>query len=419
MRKSGSLANWVSRFVAVLACFIIVASMVACAVTSKNGADSTPTPMPTPQTTGQKVGILLPESEFFSFLDQATFTRYSYIEEKLRAELGVSFSDRNIISETAHSNDDAAKKVDAMLELGVTMLIVAPYPEKQPVNNLLFGNETNAFTALRTSLTKASEQGVYIAGWGETVTKFEYNAFVQLPTFEQIGIAEANFVVEKLQLKEATESPKTIEVFLSAGKTVRDDLRARDYFKGVFGVLQPYFENGKLINPSGVMTKETTLEDYKKFEVSASDENEMSDLLTEKLSAVYGYGTDAQKKLDAIIATDDYLASACKKPLEDAGINPEAQDSAWPLITGFGGNKTSVVNIVNKNQSMTLIYDTNALVTDLTKLVIDNALRLDNKQPVKHGKPTIITTKLLLITQANLMNEMVNAGYISPQDAGL
>jgi ABC-type xylose transport system substrate-binding protein len=388
-------------------------------VQPKNGADSIPSPTPVPKTTEQKIGILLPESEFFSFLDQATFTRYSYIEEKLRAELKGSFSERNIISETTHSNDDAAKKLNAMLELGITMLIIAPYPEKQAVNNLLFGNETNAFTALRASLTKASEQGVYIAGWGEKVTKFEYNAFAELPTFEQIGRAEAEFVVDKLELKEATNQPKNIEIFLSAGKTVRDDLRARDYFKGVFEVLKPYFVSGKLVTLSGLMTNETVLADYKKFEVNASDENEMSNLLAKNLRDVYGYGTEHEKRLDVIIATDDYLANACKKPLEEIGANPEVQNSLWPIITGFGGNKTSIVNVVNKNQSMTVIYDTNGLVADLSKLIINNAVLMDGNQAVKHAETTLLQTKLIYITQANLMDEMVNSGYISPQDAGL
>jgi ABC-type xylose transport system substrate-binding protein len=430
-----------------------------------------------PKNTGDKledvkIGMVIPTSDLFSFLDQLTVTRWAFIESKLKEYLS-DFSESNKITKTYKNVSDEVKSINALVEQGVKFLFVAPLSaasntdkkendnenangkenaddnEKESDNENENDNEKANEAALLESLNTAKKKNVFTIGWGEKVNGFVFDIFVETPSPAKIGERAAEFMVESLKLNDesAKIQPKTIEILLDS----EQDEFSESFFKGAWAYLKPYFENGKLISPSGIVDKNTLVDDYESLLLDTAEKGALQKNIENRIDKFYSPqkskpGVLSKKViLDGVIASNDILSNALADGLTALNFNPEASNANWPVITGFGGYKSAIVDITNNKQKMTIIYDTIGLSRQVADEVEkqankdfnnpsqdeaslnsndaesgDDSSNLKNDVSADEASTSItITTNLEVVTQKTLMKFMISPGYITPADAGL
>jgi hypothetical protein len=434
---------------------ILMLSLTGCSGTNKNDS--------TQQITNQKVGIIVPESYAFSFLDNLTITRWTTIEKGVRNALEERIDSKNIITKTTKTISDETDAINSLMqEDNMTTLFMSPltvYSKDKDKEE----NNSQASQKLLHSLNAAHEKGVYIAGWGDHIPGFSYDSRVELPTPREIGTRQAEYIVDTLGINDTKSTKKNIEVFISD----ENEKNSKQYFEGIWDYLQPYFKSNKLYNPSGKLNKDTTQSSLSKLKVNPSDTDQNTQAFEDTLKNVYKIGTSSPVALDAVLATDDSIANSCSDALSDLGVDPDAQNSKFPVITGFGGFKSGATNITNKKQSMTMIYDVNSLVQQIVDKMVEHMLTKINSSSNKGGGVTgegggagsasasassgeagstggasagsgdvdasregteegagvsdtyTIKAHLEVVTQSNMMKLMIKPGYITPADAGI
>ena len=65
-----------------------------------------------------------------------------------------------------------------------------------------------------------------------------------------------------------------------------DEVRRGRRSAGVWNVLAPYFQDGRALSPSGLLTAETTADDWRSVAFDASDE----DAIAARTDPTAGYG---------------------------------------------------------------------------------------------------------------------------------
>lgn len=261
-----------------------------------------------------------------------------------------------------------------------------------------------------------------------TITGFTPDAYVQMSDAERIGAIQAQNIVDKLKLDTTSvENPKYVEVMLPRNTASEDpsdtdvseqetDEFAAAAFRGVWNVLAPYFQDGRALSPSGLLTAETTADDWRSVAFDASDEDAIASELTQRLRMD---DADARHtRVDGIIAMNDYVASSVigqlsslgyvgvgrhqplhldlghcrehrrtqglvKQPVPDPIKAPEESDdnadgdidddiermnSRWPIVTGYGAYLDIIPRIVDGQQWMTALEDRVAISDDVAQI---------------------------------------------------
>ena len=320
-----------------------------------------------------------------------------------------------------------------------------------------------------------------------TITGFTPDAYVQMSDAERIGAIQAQNIVDKLKLDTTSvENPKYVEVMLPRN-TVSEDTSDTDEseqetddfaaaaFRGVWNVLAPYFQDGRALSPSGLLTAETTADDWRSVAFDASDEDAIASELTQRLRMD---DADARHtRVDGIIAMNDYVASSVigqlsslgyvgtsadinpsisisgivgniagrkdlvKQPVPDPIKAPEESDdnadgdidddiermnSRWPIVTGYGAYLDIIPRIVDGQQWMTALEDRVAISDDVAQI----CARLDADKPlddlegisptdINGSKVPTLTEPLVAVSASNLKEALIDPGYITLADAGL
>ena len=124
------------------------------------------------------------------------------------------------------------------------------------------------------------------------------------------------------------------------------------FFGGAMDVLQPYIDAGKLVVPSGQMTKdEVATANWATDAAQARFEN--------ILSSNYADGTN----LDAVLASNDSTALGVVNALA-ANYTGE-----YPIITGQDCDIANVPHIVDGTQAMSVFKDTRTLASKVVEMV--------------------------------------------------
>ena len=394
-------------------------------------------------------------------------------------------------------------------------------------------DEEDAVERLASALRLARSSGMHVILLANGVEGFKPDVFVSMSTAEQIGRTQAAKLVAKLDLAKTDEQePQAIELLIphspdDAAETGADvetgaetsdetakkagaadeaanaaDAFAREAFAGAWQVLQPYFTQGKAYSPSGLLTKDTTDDDWRDVTVDATDAASIAKALDERLLSADAASSASNAKdakdsetskparIDGVIAMNDYVASAVIEELTSLGyvgssadVNPSisisdivggiagrkdlerkavpepsakadvsagddgdadasaasggaqsgttdetADDTAWPVITGFGGYVDTMPQIVNGKQWMTGLENRVALAADTAQV----AVRLNQDKDLKDlsyvskqtvdgvkGKVNVVGEEPLAVSASNLKTALIDPGYITMAEAGL
>ncbi|MCL2803547.1 MAG: sugar-binding protein [Micrococcales bacterium] len=262
--------------------------------------------------------------------------------------------------------------------------------------------------ALGPILATAADKGITIIAYDRLLMKtpnVDYYA-----TFDNAGVGQlqGEFLRDALDLDNRTD-PVNFESFAGSD----DDNNAGLFFGGAWDVLQPYFDEGKLVCQSGKCpaTKDKWMDVSIHGWVSADAQTEMQT----RLNSFY---TD--KKVEAILSPNDSLAFGIAAALDGAGYQPGVD---WPLLTGQDGDEANVKNIIAGKQSMTVFKDTRLLATAVAKMV-DQIVKGDSVETnttYNNDVQEVPTMQLdpQVVTEDTVQAIMVDSGFFTPEQLGL
>ncbi|WP_236027941.1 substrate-binding domain-containing protein [Bifidobacterium pongonis] len=351
--------------------------------------------------------------------------------------------------------------------------------------------QQEAESRMRSALQLAKKAGMHVVLVSNTVEGFTPDAFVQCSTPEQIGELQANMLVNKLDLgKVSKDNPKAVEVLLpyagaddaeTTENAEIDDTFAQEAFKGVWKILKPYYEQGRIYSPSGTLSKDSTDDDWKEVAFDLNQKDGVAKTLENRIPLVKKDGASVLTKIDGIIAMNDAVASSVVDKLGDMGyqgssadINPSitipsivgniaghkdllrkavpepskspdndakaqndaADDSSattqnsrnahWPVITGYGSYADTIPQVVNGKQWMTGLEDRGKLSADIAKVCVrlNGGQGLDgvsyvSQQTINGTKVPTVHEDLMAVSAGNLKSTLIDPGYISMAEAGL
>jgi putative multiple sugar transport system substrate-binding protein len=166
----------------------------------------------------------------------------------------------------------------------------------------------------------------------------------------KVGTIQGEFLRDALKL-DSTDGPYNIELFTGSP----DDNNINYFFGGAMSILQPYIDNGKLIVKSGQTSKAQC--------ATPNWSTEEAQKRMENLITANGYGPNGTK-LDAVYSSNDSVAQGITNALVAAGYTKEN----FPLITGQDCDKTSVKNMIEGIQAMSIFKDTRTLAAQVVKM---------------------------------------------------
>lgn len=371
-------------------------------------------------------------------------------------------------------------------------------------------DEHQALERLTSALTLAQENGMHVIMLASTITGFQPNAYVRMSTAEMIGTIQALKLVNKLALDTVSkDNPKNIEVLVpytpqssansgvgavlglpsaddddeSAEPTEEGAQFAQEVFAGAWSILQPYFKSGKAVSSSGLLTADTTADDWRSVAFACTKQEDAGVSLRKRLAMTSR--DDTHTRIDGIIAMNDYTAAGVVKELADLGytgsaadINPsitisgivenitgkkdlqrskvpdpikapetdtetskdsstdnsdadstvEQTNARWPIVTGYGAYVDVMPQIVAGQQWMTATEDRASLAKDTAQacrlLNAGTALTSSTLSSLSsskvNGKDTpTISEDLLAVSAYNLKAALIDPGYITLAEAGL
>jgi len=217
-----------------------------------------------------------------------------------------------------------------------------------------------------------------------------------------VGILIGRYVEEKLNLR---NSDKTYNAEFFAGSD--DDNNAHFLNEGVFEVLQPYIDSGKLKVPSG----ETDFNAITILRWSTEGAEERMDKI---LKTYY-----QDKKIDVVVSPYDGISYGIANALKNNGYEVGKD---FPIITGQDADLQAVKNILSGEQSMTIFKDTRILAEKCVTMVeavlagkvpeINDTISYDNRKMVV---PSYLCEPIV-IDKKNIDSELVESGYYTKEE---
>ncbi len=205
-------------------------------------------------------------------------------------------------------------------------------------------------TTLSDILAKAHEAGVKVLAYDRLIRQSpDVDYYATFDNF-QVGVLQANSLVEGLKTRFGDVHPWNIELFGGSP----DDNNAYFFYDGAMSVLQPMIDAGDIIVQSGQfgMDKVGTL----RWD-GAVAQARMDNLL----SAFY---TD--KKIQGVLAPYDGLSRGIISSLKGIGYEPGPE---MPIVTGQDAELPSIKGMVAGEQYSTVFKDTRDLAAAAAKMV--------------------------------------------------
>ena len=212
--------------------------------------------------------------------------------------------------------------------------------------------------SLGTVLAQAKEAGIPVIAYDRLIMNTD--AVSYYATFDNylVGKTQGQYLVDALDL-ENQDGPFNLEMVTGDP----GDNNVNFFFGGAMDVLQPYIDEGKLVVPSGQMTKDEVA-------TAGWDTATAQSRFENILSSYYADGTN----LDAVLASNDSTALGVVNALA-ANYTGE-----YPIITGQDCDIPNVPHIVDGTQAMSVFKDTRTLASKVVEMV--DAIMTGSEAPV-------------------------------------
>ena len=249
--------------------------------------------------------------------------------------------------------------------------------------------------SLGTVLATAKESEIPVIAYDRLIMNTD--AVSYYATFDNylVGKTQGEYIVEALDL-ENQDGPFNLEMVTGDP----GDNNVNFFFGGAMDVLQPYIDEGKLVVPSGQMTKDEVA-------TAGWDTATAQSRFENILSSFYADGTN----LDAVLASNDSTALGVVNALA-ANYTGE-----YPVITGQDCDIANVPHIVDGTQAMSVFKDTRTLAAQVVEMV--DAILAGEEVPVNdeetYDNGTGIIPSFLCepvaVTVDNYKEILIDSGY--------
>jgi putative multiple sugar transport system substrate-binding protein len=198
-------------------------------------------------------------------------------------------------------------------------------------------------TTLSSALENAAAAGIPVIAYDRLIRDSEnVNYYATFDNF-QVGVLQANSLVQCLNERFADQKPWNVELFGGSP----DDNNAFFFYDGAMSVLQPMIDAGDIVVPSGQMGMDVvgTL----RWD-GAVAQARMDNLLSTNY---------ADKQLHGALSPYDGLSIGILSSVKGVGYG--AEDLPMPCVTGQDAEVPSVKSIVAGEQHSTVFKDTREL----------------------------------------------------------
>ena len=358
-------------FAMITAIFLVVTMFTGC--TQKgSGGKTTPTPTATPtKAEVVKVGVAMPTQ---------SLQRWNQDGTNLKAELEAK-GYKVTLQYADNKVDTQVNQVQNMIADGCKVLIIAA------VDN----------DSLATVLKDAGD--LLVISYDRLIQKtpnVDYYA-----TFDnyKVGVLQAQYIIDKLDLKNAKTAGKTYNMEIVAGAPT--DTNANYFYNGAMDTIKSYIDDGTLNVLSG----------QKEFEKVATEQcntekamNRVQDIL----ASFYASG----KKLDVVLCSNDSTALGAITALLS-----DYKGGNWPIITGQDCDVANTNYIIQGKQAMAVFKDTRDLATQTVKMVSqflnNQTVDVNDTKTYNNGSfvvPTYMCTPTVC-TKDNYHKLLIESGY--------
>ena len=369
------------KFVAAAAGLTLALSLAACG--GSGAGDKTGTTTAATAEAGGLIGVAMPTQ---------TSERWIADGEAVKAGL----EDLGYTVDLQYGNDDIptqTQQVDQMITNGAKALIIAAIDG----------------TALTSQLEAAAAAGIKVIAYDRLIRdSANVDFYVTFDNYE-VGVQQATSLLVGLGLlkedgsKGEATGPFNIELF--AGSL--DDNNAHLFWQGAIDTLQPYFDDGTLVVPSGQMDiNQTNILRWLQETAQARMEN--------LLTASYSDGTP----LAGVLSPYDGISRGIITALQNSPSIPgDTIETGLPVVTGQDAEIASVKLIVDGVQSASIFKDTRKLADQavtVTKAFLEGNEPEANDTETYDNGVEVVPSFLLpidIVYSDTVQSLLVDSGY--------
>jgi putative multiple sugar transport system substrate-binding protein len=258
--------------------------------------------------------------------------------------------------------------------------------------------------ALGEVLLEARDAGVKVIAYDRLIlASNDVNYYASFDNFK-VGQLQAEYIVDKLGLKNGNRGPLNIELF--AGSP--DDNNTQYFYNGSLSILQKYIDSHELVVGSG--QKRLTQVNTLRWD-GAIAEARMKDIL----STSYGSG-----RIDAILSPYDGISRGVITALKHAGYGTAAKP--LPVITGQDAEAASVKLILSGEQSETVYKDTRMLARVAVQMgdaiLTGGKVKINDTKQYDNGNKIVPAYLLppVSVDKTNYKPKLIDTGYLTEAD---
>ncbi len=278
-------------------------------------------------------------------------------------------------------------------------------------------------SAVGPAVEKARDAGIKVIAYDRLILDTEAVDYYVTFQLEKTGVWEANYIIEKLGLDKGEKGPFNIELFTGSA----DDNNAKYFFKGAWELLQPYFEEGVLVSPSGKVTKDFTVDDWQDISIDSWKMEKAQSEMESRLAKYNG----GSVSLDAVLSPYDGISKGVINAIEGQGMPWKVGSADWPYITGQDAMVTALSDILEGKQGETVWKDTRELATKVAEVCVEILDGKDVETTETMNNNVVDVPSILLDSKSVTKNgesdakdtisvkDVVDSGYVTAKQVGL
>jgi putative multiple sugar transport system substrate-binding protein len=260
-------------------------------------------------------------------------------------------------------------------------------------------------TTLSSVLQQAADAGITVIAYDRLIRESENVDYYTTFDNFQVGVLQANSLVEGLEERFPDVQPWNVELFGGSP----DDNNAFFFYDGAMSVLQPMIDAGDIVITSG----QQGMEQVGTLRWDGAVAQARMDNI---LSANYSDGTIVH----GVLSPYDGLSRGIISSLRGVGYG--SGDLQWPVITGQDAEAPSVRAIIDGEQYSTVYKDTRELArvtADLVNTVVTGGTP-EGLDTTTYDNGVKVVPSILLTPYAvdvdNYQELVVDSGYISEDE---